>query len=111
MSADNWTNCELCDYRLKKELADLEKQSDVLTKKAYDLRREEIMNDLGPVDDCGGKTPLREDREYGVGSDGKAYCIYSGVCQRCAASWQIKTDGVMPENKEDKKLVEEMNNA
>jgi hypothetical protein len=49
---------------------------------------------------------LREDREYGVSSKtGRAYFIYSGVCQVCAASWKFDKRDILPEDKDDKEFV------
>lgn len=37
---------------------------------------------------------IREDIEYGIGEDGKAFVNFEAKCIACGAAWKIRVEGV-----------------
>lgn len=106
MSADNWSECPLCKNKRVKALKQLQDQYGKVSQEEYETLKEELDNQH--EDEFDG-TPLREDYEQGVNSKGYCYIIYSGQCQNCGAHWRFRKENILPEDAEDKKLVEKLN--
>lgn len=108
MSADNWDRCPLCDSKKANALRKLKDMYGKVSQEEYEDFKEKLTEEQEDKDKY-TDTPLREDYQLGVDSKGYGYVIYSGVCQRCGASWQFRKENILPEDKDDKELVEKIN--
>jgi len=108
MSADNWAECPLCKSKRAKALKKLQDKYGKVSQEEYEKLKEEL--DDEKEDEEYSDTPLREDYEVGIDSEGNGYVIYSGVCQNCGASWKFKKEDILPEDDEDKKIVKKLQN-
>ncbi len=104
MSADRWSECVLCDFKMR-QLKDKIYSTGIKSLTPEENDEYTVLKDSLKENDG---TPLREDYEQGINEDGTLFVVYSGVCQICGASWQFRTKDILPEDPEDKALVKKL---
>jgi len=107
MSADNWDECPICKLKKENSFKILKDKYGKISQDEYEKLKKELDEEYEPDDDY-EHTPLREDYEQGVDDKGLCYVIYSGVCQRCGASWQFDKRDILPLADEDIKILKEL---
>lgn len=90
MSADNWGICPRCYKKYNDDKNDLiDKVADARKNKSID-EWEALRKQLDEME--GPQYSLREDYESFVSKEGRFYISYSGVCETCGFSKQLKID-------------------
>lgn len=105
MSADNWTECPICNYKRKNAFKILESKYGKIPQVEYEELKKELEEDFTDIDSEYKGEPVREDYETGLDSKGLLLISYRGECERCGALWEFDKRNILPIDKDDREIV------